>query len=201
MKLTEILRVFQRAGLNPKAIKHDTAAIIGNYEGNAIWNIKTTNPDEEIFAIKKDNQIVSQIFGRFWVLSSQRYFILADTHTLPEYQRQGLATSLYMFLVRGGTKILSDKQQTQRGEDLWNSIRRQHPERVKVLDTKELKIYDVGEIPNAKLYIDGSKETPQTERYRLVLEQLPGTLIPEVGVGILNERIIYTNPDNCGEFV
>jgi hypothetical protein len=68
MKLTEILRVFQRAGLNPKAIKHDTAAIIGNYEGNAIWNIKTTNPDEEIFAIKKDNQIVSQIFGRFWVV-------------------------------------------------------------------------------------------------------------------------------------
>lgn len=144
---------------------------------------------------------MSLIFGGFWKKDNQQYFILADTHTVPEYQRQGLATSLYMFLLKNNIKLISDKQQTDKGEGLWRSIRRQHPDRVKVIDATTGKTYNLEDIPNNELYIDGSEETPQSQRYRLVLEHLPKTLIPEVGVGILNERIIYTNPDNYGEFV
>lgn len=53
MRLTEILRVGQRNGLKPEAIKHDTATVVGKFEGNDIWNIKQQTPTKKYLLSRK----------------------------------------------------------------------------------------------------------------------------------------------------
>lgn len=201
MTLVEILRINSTSGINSDAFDYENATIVGDFERNDIWNIKSTEPGTEMFAIKQNNNIVSYIVGHFWDDKGQRYFVLADAQTQPAHQKQGLVTSLYMFFIKKkNIKIISDKEQTPQGEQLWRSLARQFSDRIKIMDTSTKQTFSLEEIPLDMVYVNGSKDSPESQRYRLVLEDLLDCGIPHVGYDIVKENVIYTDPNKYGIF-
>lgn len=202
-KLREILRVHSRHGIAPNTFNVKDAEQDGFTEGKPVYIIK--GPDNtELYCFIENDEIISHVMGiQFKGTDGKDYFVLKDTNTLPDYRRQGLATSLYSYIVnKKGIRLLSDDEQTQRGEDLWKGITKHFPERVKVIDVatgKQQKLKDMKY--DGQVYIDGSKSTPASQQYRLVLEDNENPLgIPKEPYKVVMGSIIYTSPKNVGVF-
>lgn len=203
-RITEVLRVSNTNTADVNSFDVESASAVGEFEGNKIWAVNPTesNSPIEMYAIKDDDDnIIAYIIGYLWELpkNNQTYFMLLHAHADPKYRGKGLVTSLYMFLAKKKhTKVMSDQEQTTDGEALWNRIKKQHGENVKVLDTETGKEYSIDEIPSTDLYVDGSDHSKKSQKYRLVLEHLNGGF--PTFYNIVKENIVYTDPLKYGIF-
>lgn len=203
MKIDEILRVRATQGVKPDTFDIKNAKEAGFMEGREVWVMDEPN-GHEMYAFIENNIIISSIVGKMANYKGIKYFILVDTQTLPEYQKKGLATSLYMFLVeRKKIRLLSDREQTSGGENLWDNLKKQFPDRVKVVDMETGKIEPFSRNNYNKIYIDGSTNSPLSDKYRLVLEDFEFNYecySSADAYTIHKGYIKYTDPDKYGEF-
>jgi hypothetical protein len=111
---------------------------------------------------------------------------------------QGYATALYVSLVKKyNMKLISDDKQTEYGRKLWNSISKVL--NVQVHDNQTDTLLPRNTVQDADIY------NSHPDRYLLIAEQiinvgLRGTERLAIGDGILDGHMLYTHPENIGNY-
>lgn len=143
----------------------------------------------------KDGTLLSCVTGYNAPYDGSTFFVILDVYTPAEYRQQGYATALYTALVKKyGMKLMSDKEQTPSGRQLWNGISKVL--NVSVLDASTGTTTPRSQVSDDEIYVD------DPNRYLLIAEQhnhpIDSVGTPHIQDGILEDYIIYTHPDNEG---
>lgn len=200
MKLSEIYKIGKQAADNINLNDFDLTNIkVVALSENPLRIVKVlcrSNPAVILYGIQDiDNQLLCYIIGRNRIVYGVKYFVIGGTWTIPTKRKQGLMTSLYTGLVKNlHLKLLSDRSMSDGAIQLWKSIQRLYT--VRVLDVKNNKILNKSDISDDELFHDDES----IDDYRLILEYIETSPIPNIGNMIIYEHQIFTHPNNIGKY-
>jgi hypothetical protein len=116
------------------------------------------------------------------------------------YRNQGYASKLCEYLFNTlKFNIVSDVELTNDGIKIFKTLRKQYKDLVKLYDTESGDILEYDDIPETKIYINGSNSSKISNKYRLILTRyIPTKLDESIGIPsfiedeILKENIKFT---------
>lgn len=196
MEINEILNISMQSnsGVNLSAFDVDSAKQITTAENIPLYF--TTAENTELYFLKKDDELLSFILCIPTKINNTEYLVVHRTWTDPNNKGKGYGTVLYATLItKLQKKLLSDDKQTPTIRNIWKQAE-------KVLDTTTNSIINRDEISDDEIYIDGSKKSNKSRRYRLVMENIitPNEFDRPLIDNIINDNLIITHPDNDGKY-
>ena len=200
MKLDEILIV---SGLTQPLDVNDIdvsqSVDVGHAENIHVFEFKLQKG--LIYFIRPRTNITAFIVTTPIMLKSVDYLVVNQTWVDPKERGQGYGTLLYSILTTQlQKKLISDDEQTDVIRKIWKRA-------TKVLDRKTDTIVPREDVPDEEIYINGSESSPESERYRLVMENyLPGhpNIFDKIKEDAYNmgcgDNSTITHPNNAGKY-
>lgn len=196
MKIDEILNVPDQSErmVDISSFDLDNAPQVAMAENIPLYHV--SNGNTELYFLKT-NQVITYVLCSNAVVGDVNYLVIHHTHTTEPFRNKGYATALYSALVNKLNKrLISDDEQAPFAKQIWKNVD-------KVMDVKTNEILPRSQVNPTDLYVDGSKPTDKSRRYRLVYESAPtllGTPYSLETNKIIGDNLIATHPDNEGKY-